>query len=353
MEREVPQLNQQQDQILIAEQKRRMNKRTTIALLALAAVVFVAVGGILLLKAIQPDVLFRLEIKETRFDSVSVVQRYELRQSGILFAEGEEAGFEKQLSAEQAQSFLAAVRDSQIMQKECKGKSDPAVVPRGWYREYVLHFEGETKTIAYGGDFSKNTCADELQETLNLLSSDAKSEEEVDISTWQTYRNDEFGFELEYPAYLGEIKPYTFSDKVLTSDESRRSETDIRNLGIIVVTDEVSLEAYLEELDSRFVCYDEFDRNCFDPTEVLKESNIRVGAHHAVQREVAEYALPSTAPTNYNIETLIDLTPRMIVYVDVAGQDRGITESMRQLNNQILSTFRFIDESGVQLFSRS
>lgn len=91
---------------------------------------------------------------------------------------------------------------------------------------------------------------------------------------------------------------------------------------------------YLRELDnSRTAEHVEFD-----PIRILKKSNIKIGPYPTVQYEVAQYAAPS-----FTIEAYFDATPHTIVRLSLARIDANITESMRQLNDQILSTFRFID----------
>ncbi|HEX9722076.1 MAG TPA: hypothetical protein VGA53_02325 [Candidatus Paceibacterota bacterium] len=151
---------------------------------------------------------------------------------------------------------------------------------------------------------------------------------EIDTSGWQTYRNDEFGFEVKYPAYLNDI-----NEGVNKESFSARSGDD-PIFSIKVISNEPSLEDYLKRFnDSRTAEHTEFD-----PVVILKEGATHVGIYGAIQYETAQYAAPS-----FSIETYLQGTNGTIVRLTTTRLDKDIDDSMRQLNDQILSTFRFVE----------
>jgi hypothetical protein len=146
-------------------------------------------------------------------------------------------------------------------------------------------------------------------------------------ANWKTYRNDEFGFELKYPLYFEKFNEYY--NKTL----SARSKNGEIFFSVHVITNQPSLEDYLGKLDnSRTAEHPEID-----PVTILKKSNERVGSFRAVQYEIAQYAAPS-----FSIETYLEVPPDRIISLRLARIDKNLTESDRQLYDQILSTFRFV-----------
>ena len=102
-----------------------------------------------------------------------------------------------------------------------------------------------------------------------------------------------------------------------------------------MTTDEPSLEGYLEEFEESASSHT--IRGVFDTYTILQKNNIKVGSYPAIQYEIVQ----SGSPTNV-IDTFLDLTPHVILLFSM-GTDESVTKSLRQLNEQILSTFRFVE----------
>lgn len=135
----------------------------------------------------------------------------------------------------------------------------------------------------------------------------------LDTSNWQTYRNEQFGFEVDLPS------------------------TSFRQIPISIVTGKNSLKEYLDELE---VLRSSAVENG-PSVSVIRRRNITVAKHPATQQEI--YLL---AGGIHEIETFIDVTPRMIIniYTYANGNQTGVDESSFRLHQQILSTFRFVEQ---------
>ena len=148
---------------------------------------------------------------------------------------------------------------------------------------------------------------------------------------WLTYRNEEYGFEVKYPE---DFEEYGYEKK--SDSFSAQSKKTRYSIHINVVTGKSSFREYLLEIeDIRAKAY-----GGGPSVTVLRKQEMNILDKPAMHQEIQ--SLAATLP---GIETFIDITPKMIISISVRGGDWDSSfESLRELNNQILSTFRFIEE---------
>ncbi len=154
--------------------------------------------------------------------------------------------------------------------------------------------------------------------------SKGNSDEKIDTSAWQTYRNEEFGFEFRYPSTyekeLGYNKFYRKNPRIL--------------LEIGVVSFEQSLDEYI---DQRI----ELNKTGFEGAPSLglhKREKITVSDKAAVQLEVSYPAVPGVG-----IETYIQAGRTSAILLQTMDLTDSLDfDDLRKDYDQILSTFRFI-----------
>ena len=218
-----------------------------------------------------------------------------------------------------------------ISQEECEQKTGKhCFVFRGFCQVMVAQTEAEAE-------------ANEkfLRDCEKMIGTWRPTEEtlETDTSGWQTYRNDEFGFELKYPTDFQEYG-YTKRDDSFSaqSTETRRS------LHVNVVTGKASLQEYLDEVDrTRATAYEG------DPSvAVLRRYDVGGNLGGVVEYPAIQQVTQLLAAALVEIETFIDGSSEVIIDISVrGGEGEGPEpdESLWQLNNQILATFRFVDKT--------
>ena len=153
-----------------------------------------------------------------------------------------------------------------------------------------------------------------------------------ETANWQTYRNEEFGFEIGYPT---EFDIWGVSDRGISVIRRIGGKPRL-TVGISVISAFGSLAEYLEHVKEVREFADEGQPSVY----VIKErSNITVSGKRAFEQEIV-----GAASALYTIETFIEISPDLIISVIVRDDDgNAIDDSLRDLNDQILSTFRFID----------
>ena len=154
----------------------------------------------------------------------------------------------------------------------------------------------------------------------------------VDTSTWQTYRNEGYGFEVRYPK---EFEEYGYTQEI--NSFSAQSLGTRQSFHIRVIAGQASFRGYIDEIDRlRATAYEGGSS-----VVVLRRVDTEVAGRSAIEREIQLLAAGLVG-----IETFVDMTPRVIISLSTReGEYKGaeVDESLRQLHTQILSTFRFVD----------
>lgn len=163
---------------------------------------------------------------------------------------------------------------------------------------------------------------------------EVKVSEEDDIADWETYRNEEYGFEIKYPDDW-ELKEGPFEPPSPVVPEMIVMSSPDEGLGgfniiIIEIPEEISLEEYIGDLDLR---------------SLGKEFNIRE------QREIKLTGLFGIQRKEHRIngryvELVTYLKKDNLIFrflVSPMSSHEIIADEDQRLNNQILSTFRFLD----------
>ncbi|MEK7542648.1 MAG: hypothetical protein AAB524_03025, partial [Patescibacteria group bacterium] len=152
-----------------------------------------------------------------------------------------------------------------------------------------------------------------------------KPDQLLDTSTWQTYHNEEFGFEFMYPAIWGDAQGSgeSFTAYFQTPEYPY-------SMMINAHREKKSFMEYLDMVETARVGANKEDG-------LAKGDQLTVAGRSAVQHEIHDIS------GLVQIETFIDGTPKIIVQVYFMGHEGSTMESSRELNDQILGTFRFIE----------
>ncbi|MEK7510506.1 MAG: hypothetical protein AAB567_03070 [Patescibacteria group bacterium] len=151
----------------------------------------------------------------------------------------------------------------------------------------------------------------------------------IDMSDWQTYRNDEFGFEFQYPKEFAESQ-----DCKARMSKVQKNVVDIGNRTDVSVVGSKGLN--LED----FVAADFILESLFD----IHRSEQIVGEEKAI---TISYRVEGTG--RFGTVTYVKHADKIYRFDYLAGVDCSVAYAtdMSELDvlNQILSTFRFVEEA--------
>ncbi|MBI2096119.1 MAG: hypothetical protein HYT43_00575 [Candidatus Taylorbacteria bacterium] len=351
------QQNQNLNRPFLDEAKQEKNKKMKITLLSLAALLLV-VGTILILREVSPSIPVsegktRVSGKAIALSDVQTIPDRPLT-VGIIGAIPEErfdafvteargAGV---ASLDQNIIFSYVVNSSSF---DAQGSFQFEVEPGLYVLCYffpatsseAMRLEacgkthlgpGEQLSLQIGKMFGTSITGKNV-ETIPLTEIYPSTSDFFGTSTWQTYRNDEFGFELKYPS---EFEVYG-ADRTGISAQSQSGAHQL--IGINIIEGKASLQAYLTELEQLQASAYEGDPS----VAVLRRYETTTAGYPSITREVQLLAAALT-----QIETFIDVSPKMIVSIHTREgytregeyKEPQPDRSLKQLHDQILSTFR-------------
>ncbi|OHA64969.1 MAG: hypothetical protein A2940_02495 [Candidatus Wildermuthbacteria bacterium RIFCSPLOWO2_01_FULL_48_29] len=161
--------------------------------------------------------------------------------------------------------------------------------------------------------------------------------EEVDTSAWQTYRNDEFGFEVKYPKnFVNKEYPSGIrSSEVFGIQfvDQKWGEGHYPSLTISVIETELSPREWLEKYS--------------DPVSESSPGDIpepAVGYRNAQDTIVngrTALSVEFIATSDMSNSTLIQGESNRLYHIDAISS--GLGDFPQEAYSQILSTFRFVD----------
>lgn len=170
-----------------------------------------------------------------------------------------------------------------------------------------------------------------------------KSSSTIDTSDWQIYRNEEYGFEVRYPAQFTVIEDRPYEDYIsIVSDEHLQTETECITAQQRLVEQGVSFGPgpcrfgiQISKTSSQFID-DNYKRVNYDLKNGLQ--TFRLIDEVGYLRPLFEFAIPN----QYTGTGYIYITLDTIIQ---PGQDVAQMENSKDslLMQQILSTFRFLE----------
>lgn len=156
-------------------------------------------------------------------------------------------------------------------------------------------------------------------------------------SNWKTYINEDYGFEFKYPAewYVTDEGGEQFIVYLYVPGEPENPDKPINPPSMIIdrITSEGSLETWISDRDN----------NMADKQEILTESETIIDGYPSVQRVKINKSNPDK--NLFVVETIVDFSPDTIwlLYVSSSGEKDVLVD----FNNQILSTFKFINPADI------
>jgi len=210
------------------------------------------------------------------------------------------------------------------------GSDGPGI--RGGGALVNLPYGNEFKGLAIGKAFLNPVPEEEFKKIVSTL----EFFEPSDTSDWQTYRNEEFGFEFRYPK---DWKEETESLMALTREfekVDRTSGHDLTGFCKVIFSHSSRLTSLtlfpeiVEDVMSDARLFEEIGEGMVGPTSSVNVSG----------REGVKYSWSTILVQN--AETyIIPLNNRALVITIICGND--VVDKGKEVVTQILSTFRFLD----------
>jgi len=168
---------------------------------------------------------------------------------------------------------------------------------------------------------------------------------QTDTSNWKTYRNEEYGFEVKYSNdyFITELKKGG-----ITIAHNKWIEGLVHHpyIAIQIVKTELTIDAWIEDQINESVDdgYGLIEENCSLHCISRKAQEITVGNNIRALR----YRMWGASGGNENTVVKKDTSSNWLIEIanhTAGSRDPGETNVPRDVLNQILSTFKFIDEA--------